>query len=114
MLAVQTRAQEEFILVFVGVFLLALIVTPVFFAARLVGAQAVRQTGLWLMGGWAAALASVFLWSAWRGGSIRSDGALLGSLALAGLATVATQWLIARWRMRAPTKQTAQGRASAV
>lgn len=98
-LAVQTGAQEEFILVFMFSALVTLVVTVFFFIAQFFADQrrGVRIVALVLLGLFALASLELGLMIVFGEGNLDSLPLVTG-LVLPGTMTILVQWLIVHWR----------------
>lgn len=101
-----TKAQEEFILAFMSLILVAVVATIAFAVAqaRADPSTSIITTGRWSMALLAASAVGLIMWSVFGANSLqesrRDIPLLLGLIAPAFLA-IATQWLFVRWRNRA-------------
>lgn len=116
-LAVSTGAQEEYILVFVGTVVVAVVVTiPIFIAQyRAQPLVAIGSVAKWLMILFVALLVVLAAWAyyAAAGDSEKfgKDLPIIAGLVLPGLAIILVQWLFTRWRVRRALPQFGRGSA---
>jgi hypothetical protein len=104
-LAVETRAQEEFVLVFAAIAPLGLICAlPMLVASyRPEPRAAVGRVARWLFVIFALLLAGLFgfaFYMAQTGGAVVEDLPLLAGIAIPALVILIVQWILFRWRAR--------------
>ena len=104
-IAVMSRAQEEFIVVFFAVMVGALLTTVVFLIAQLFGDpfQNIDRAGWGLSILFALCLAALLIWSISSANNSREaarDMPLIAGIIAPAFLIVATQWLFLRWRLR--------------
>lgn len=104
-IAVINKAQEEFIVVFFAVMVIALLTTVVFVIAQLFGdpVASIGRAGWGLMILFGLSLAALLIWSAASATSSREaarDMPLIAGIIAPAFLIVATQWLFLRWRLR--------------
>lgn len=105
-LAVQTGAQEEYIIVFALTAIVAVVATALFFVAQLRSepAVAVASMARILLVVYALFLLALFGWSyveaAGDMAKIYRDGGMIAGLVLPGVAIILIQWLFVGWRVR--------------
>jgi hypothetical protein len=101
-LAVETGADQEWILVFAATVLIVIAATFVFFVVQLASGsrRAVGVTTAVLLVILAIFLAGLLIWTIWAGGAdgARKDLPIIAGLVLPGAAVIVVQWLIVRWR----------------
>ena len=104
-LAVQTNAGQEYILVFMSVFVIVALFTAVFFAAQFFqpAAQAVDSAAKWSFGIVAILSLALFGFEYWMVGAdlskVHADLPILAGLILPAIVIVLVQWLFVRWRV---------------
>lgn len=100
-LAVSTGAQEEYIIVFALVAIVAMVATAMFWVAQLRGnpVAAVATLAKWLLVLFGLFLVALLAWS-WSEASLQRDGSIIAGLVLPGIAVVLIQWWFVGWRVR--------------
>ncbi len=119
-IAVETRAQEEFILAFSAIAPLGLVVVlPLLVASYMrEPRRAVSRVARWLLALMAILLAALFGYAFYaaqsRTGIVR-DLPVLAGISIPAIVILAMQWLVFRWRARpaAPPRPMQFGRAGA-
>jgi hypothetical protein len=104
-LAVETGADQEFILVFMLVMLVLLLSTVVFVVAQFSdnprrAANRAAFILLALIATWAVFLVAWDILEALEGVAVKSSWPIITGLTLPNAVTVVVHWLIARWRAR--------------
>jgi hypothetical protein len=101
-LAIETNAGEEWIIVFGMTMLVALAVTVVFFVVLLASGSrnALAATAVVLLAIFALFAGGLVAFAIWASEPARaaSDLPIIAGLVLPGVAIILLQWLIARWR----------------
>ena len=105
MIAEATKAQEEFILVFFAIIVVALVACLLFGLAQLRAerAAAVSTTGRWLLGLIALMIVALVAFSIIAARNLADttrDVPILVGFALPSVIVVAAQWIFVRWRLR--------------